>query len=89
MYKNLYILQTSARSPVPTPEPTPESSPVPSPKRAVSPPAVPEASPPVSQKETLHEQAAAYIDESTEEDVTLPPMPAPTEGDTWKIFLDF
>ena len=48
----------------------------------------PDLSPPASQKEDKPlEETAAYVDESTEEDVTLPPMPEPTEGDilwsTW------
>ena len=80
--------QTTLQSPVPTPEPTPVNSPIPSPRRKVSPLPSPDLSPPASQKEDKPlEQAAAYVDESTEEDVTLPPMPEPTEGDilwsTW------
>ena len=75
-------LQTPIRSPVPTPEPTPVSSPVPSPKRVVSTPPSPDLSPAVSQVEAKPQQPqlAAYVDESTEEDVTLPPMPPPAEG---------
>ena len=74
--------QTTLQSPVPTPEPTPVNSPIPSPRRKVSPMPSPDLSPPASQKEDKPlEQVAAYVDESTEEDVTLPPMPEPTEGD--------
>ena len=54
----------------------------------MSPQPSPDISPPASHKEDKpQEQAAAYVDESTEEDVTLPPMPEPTEGDIFVVYF--